>query len=236
MKRAHAHRHTARGTAQKHWPFAAFAIFALFALDSSASAQQQQPPPALPSTSTSTSSGPPIDDVHSDRQELTNNRKTQHHFGHVELVSGDVTIFADDLWYYTDEQRFVATGNVVFAQGNNRISAERVEFNTESRTGTFYTAWGVAPVQPPKQRPGTFAPPGLNNQETYVYFFGDTIKKVGPRKYEISKGGFTTCVQPTPRWDLSADTMTLNIDHYTMMRDAVLSVKGRSEEHTSELQ
>jgi len=115
---------------------------------------------------------------------------------------------------------------VVFAQGNNRISAERVEFNTDSRTGTFYTAWGVAPVQPPKQRPGSFAPPGLNNQETYVYFFGDTIKKVGPRKYEISKGGFTTCVQPTPRWDLSADTITLNIDHYTMMRDAVLSVKG----------
>src|SRR5262245_21834105 len=100
MKVGHAQRHTARGTAQKHWLFAifaAFAICALFALDSSASAQQQ-PPPALPSTSTSTSSGPPIDDVHSDRQELTDSQKTQHHIGHVELQSGAVTIFADDLW------------------------------------------------------------------------------------------------------------------------------------------
>src|SRR5439155_21864865 len=88
--------------------------------------------------------------------------------------------------------------------------------------------WGVAPVQPPRQgnRSGGFAPPPVANQETYVYFFGETIKKVGPKKYEITKGGFSACVQPTPRWDLHADTVTLHIDSYTLMRDAILSVKG----------
>ena len=170
---------------------------------------------------------PDIDDVRSDRQELTNSQKTQHHHGHVELKNGDMTIFADDAWYYADEHRFVATGNVVFAQGNNRITAERADFDTDKRIGTFYTAWGVAPVQPPRQRAGGIAPPPpIGNQETNVIFFGETIKKVGPKKYEISKGGFTTCLQPTPRWDLLADSITLNIDHYTLMRDAILSVKG----------
>ena len=191
-----------------------------------APAQPAQPPAPAPPAPAPAAGSLPIDDVHSDRQELTNNQKTQHHLGHVELVSGDLTIFADEAWYYSDEHRFVATGNVVFSQGNNRISAERAEFDTESRTGTFHTAYGIAPVKPPPQRGGGIAPPPFADQDTYVYFFGETIKKVGPKKYEISKGGFTTCVQPTPRWDLSADTITLNIDHYTLMRSAILSVKG----------
>ena len=49
-----------------------------------------QPPPAAPTTTTTTtpeSNIPQIDDVHSDRQELTNGQKTQHHMGHVESVS-----------------------------------------------------------------------------------------------------------------------------------------------------
>ena len=58
------------------------------------------------------------------------------------------------------------------------------------------------------------------------YFFGETIEKVGPRKYKITKGGFSTCVQPTPRWDLHAGTVILNVEHYTIMKNAILAVKG----------
>jgi LPS-assembly protein len=188
------------------------------------------PPPAQPSTQAPSSAPGSLDTVQSDRQEVTNSQKTQHHIGRVELTLKDAahtTIYADDVWLYTDENRFVATGNVLFAQGNNRITAERAEFNTQSGTGTFYTAWGVAPVQPPRQsnRPGAFAPP-VSAGETSVYFFGETIEKVGPKKYKITKGGFSTCVQPTPRWDLTAGTVILNVDHYTVLRDAILNVKG----------
>ena len=59
-----------------------------------------------------------------------------------------------------------------------------------------------------------------------MYFFGETVEKIGPKKYKITNGGFTTCVQPTPRWDLHADTIILNIDHYTLLRNAVFKVKG----------
>ena len=54
---------------------------------------------------------------------------------------------------FTDEDRAIATGNVVLAQGNNRISADRADFNTETRLGTFYNASGIATVQPPTQAP-----------------------------------------------------------------------------------
>jgi LPS-assembly protein len=141
---------------------------------------------------------------------------------------GDTKIYADDVLAYTGRDLAIATGNVVFSQGNNRITAERAEFDTETRLGTFYNAWGIATVQPqrPTARPGVIAPPTMTGQETVVYFFGEKIEKLGPKKYRITKGGFSTCVQPTPRWDLIADTVILNVDHYTMLTNAVLRAKG----------
>jgi LPS-assembly protein len=148
--------------------------------------------------------------------------------GGVELEQGNTKLYADAVEIFADEDRAIATGNVVLAQGNNRIAADRADFNTRTRLGTFYNAQGIANVQPQRQTaaPGAFVPPPIAGQETDVYFFGETIEKIGPKKYKITNGGFSTCVQPTPRWNLSADTVVLNIDHYTLLRQAVLTVKG----------
>ncbi|HEV3139224.1 MAG TPA: hypothetical protein VGY57_01845, partial [Vicinamibacterales bacterium] len=126
----------------------------------------------------------------------------------MEFRLNDVSIYADQSWRYSDD-RFVAEGNVVFTQGKNQIAAERAEFNITTHLGTFYNASGIATVLPPKQtpQPGAIAIPQMAGQENVVYFFGDKIEKVGPKKYHITNGGFTTCVQPTPRWNLSADTI-----------------------------
>jgi len=168
------------------------------------------------------------DEVYSDRREINNSDKSQHHIGHVELVNKDTTIFCDDAWYYPDENRFVATGHVTFSQGANRISADRADFNTKTKLGTFFNASGIASVQPqrPRPQPGALTLPPVAGQETVVYFFGDTVEKVGAKKYKITSGGFTTCVQPTARWELHADTVLLNLDHYTVLKQAIFSVKG----------
>ena len=155
--------------------------------------------------------------------------ETDFHFiGDVEMTMDDTTLYADDVWYYAERKQAVATGNVTYIQGSNRISADRVEMNTETRLGTFYNAWGLASVQPQRQSSpaGGFAPPPMTGQDTDIYFFGDTVEKIGPKKYKITNGGFTTCVQPSPRWDLQAGTMVLNIDNYTLLRNAVFNVKN----------
>src|SRR5438046_4373132 len=147
---------TLRAHVDRSWKqqkfFAVLAIFATLALSSSAAAQQQPPPQQPPPEQQHQQSPPPaagtttgVDLVNSMRQELTDNQKTQHYIGSVELVSGDLTVYADEVWQYSDTHKFVATGNIVFSQGNNRISAEQAEFDTETHTGIFYTAWGVAP-------------------------------------------------------------------------------------------
>ena len=62
--------------------------------------------------------------------------------------------------------------------------------------------------------------------EPDVYFYGQTIEKIGADKYRIKKGWFTTCVQPTPRWQIVSGSATLNLDDYVVLRNAVVEVKN----------
>ena len=197
-------------------------FFLLSCVCGAAAAYAQLPAPAKPPVSETTVS---------DSREGSNNQKDWHFIGHVEMdrPGGDTKVYADDVMAYTGENRAIATGNVVLAQGDGRIAAERAEFNTETGLGTFYNATGFSTVKPPKvppSRSGGIAPPPVVGQETVIIFFGEKIEKVGPKKYRITNGGFSTCVQPTPRWDLHAGTVLLNVDHYTVLTNAVLRVKG----------
>jgi LPS-assembly protein len=163
--------------------------------------------------------------IHADRQE----RLGESHWiltGRVELEGENTRLYADEVEYFVDEHRAVCRGNVTLVQGDSRISADRAEFNTETRLGRFERATGSTRVTPPRATSGALAPPPLVGQENDVYFFGDVIEKIGPKKYRISNGGFTTCVQPTPRWNLTASTVVLNVDDYTLLQQAVLKVKG----------
>ena len=44
----------------------------------------------------------------------------------------------------------------------------------------------------------------FGSQEPDALFCGDELQKIGPKKYRIVRGGFTTCVQPTPRWEMQS--------------------------------
>ncbi len=132
----------------------------------------------------------------------------------------DLQLMADRLESFQDDGRIIGTGNVVYVSGKNRISAERMEFNTKTRTGTFYNAWGTAILRDTAD-PGIFG-----TQEPDAFFWGDELQKIGPKKYRIIHGGFTTCVQPTPRWEMSAKSITLNLDDYALLKSAVLRVKN----------
>jgi LPS-assembly protein len=188
--------------------------------------QPAPPPPAAPPSGPK----PLADTTVSDRREAMNDQKDWHFIGHVEMdrdPQGASKIYADDVWLYLGQDKGIATGNVLLTQGANRISAERAEFNTKDNLGTFYNAWGIATVKPQPPRPTAgIAPPPVVGQENVIMFFGEKVEKIGPKKYKITNGGFSTCAQPTPRWDLHAGTVILNVDHYTVLTNAVMSVKG----------
>ena len=127
--------------------------------------------------------------------------------------------YANVIDIYTDTHRLEASGNVLYETPTARIAAERVVFDTRTGTGTFYTASGLASIgeRADKSMFGALEPD--------VYFYGDLLEKVGEDKYKVTKGGFTTCVQPTPRWEMVAGSITINVGDYAVLRNAVMRVK-----------
>ena len=130
--------------------------------------------------------------------------------------------FADDLDFNTKTGELTASGNVVFSTPTSRISAETVVFNTHSKMGTFTNASGISQLGE-RSKPNLAMFGGM--LEPDVYFYGETIEKIGPDKYRITKGGFTTCVQPTARWEIVANHAVVNLRDYVVMRNAVVTVK-----------
>ncbi len=65
----------------------------------------------------------------------------------VRINCNDIQLFADQVELISDADRLRATGNVVFVSTGNRISADRLDFNTRTKTGTFYVASGIANLE-----------------------------------------------------------------------------------------
>jgi LPS-assembly protein len=132
----------------------------------------------------------------------------------------EMQFFADAMEVFPEQSLIRAEGHVLFVSGGNRISAERMEFNTADRTGTFYQASGTLAL-------GDRADRSLfGTQEPEVMFYGDEVHKVGPEKYRLVRGGFTACVQPTPRWEMITGSATIALDNYALLRNTVFRVKG----------
>ncbi len=151
-----------------------------------------------------------IDQIEKDHWKLT---------GTVEIDCDTYKIYADEVDVYTALHRVTAQGNVVFTDGTARIAGERADFDTEAKTGTFYVASGSATLGD-RAKKDMFA-----GQEPDMYFYGEEVSKIGPDRYKITHGSFTTCLQPTPRWQLVATSMVVHVDHYASLKNTVLKAK-----------
>jgi LPS-assembly protein len=140
--------------------------------------------------------------------------------GAVEVQCRDSKFYADHVEFFTDTNKLLASGNVVFTSGGSRIAADNMEFDTQKRTGVFYNASGTASLGERADRSM------FGTQEPDAYFYGEKLEKLGEDKYRITKGGFTTCVQPTPRWEITSSSVVLNLNDYAVVRNSVLKVKG----------
>lgn len=158
-----------------------------------------------------------------DSRQFTIERLTETHVrltGEVEINGDSWTFYADQVDLFSNETLLVAVGNVVYASGGAQIAADRVEFNTDTLTGSFQNATGSVTLSEEVERSM------FGTQEPDMYFYGETIDKLGPRTYRLNKGSFTSCIQPIPRWQVRASTVTLNFDSYAMLKNSVLEIKG----------
>lgn len=140
--------------------------------------------------------------------------------GHAEVGFGDSRVFADEITIDSEKSLLTARGDVVMRSAEGTISAERIELDVERGTGTFHVAYGRMSL-------GAEADPlQFGAQDPDVYFHGQRIERLGPRRYRVTDGAFTTCVQPEPRWLLASGTVELQLREYATARHTVLYVKG----------
>jgi LPS-assembly protein len=153
---------------------------------------------------------------------LSQERLSEHHFrfngNPVEVECPGMKFYAEVIDLEGD--RVIGSGNVVYTSPTNQIGADRVEYDMKARTGKFFNASGTAAIA------GTADRNMFGAQEPDAYFYGEVIEKIGPQTYRVTRGGFTTCVQPTPRWEFVARTVTVTLDERAVMWNAVLRVKN----------
>lgn len=137
-----------------------------------------------------------------------------HAEGFVDLQAGTSRIQADQLDMYETpgadgktSRRVVASGNVVFMHGTERLSGDKLEMDLGSSTGLFENAHG-------------FVSPG-------VLIEAGKIRRVSADTYEVEDAHFTSCTQPTPRWSFSASSATLKIDDHIRGKHVVFRVKDK---------
>jgi len=146
--------------------------------------------------------------------------------GNVEIESkkDGLKISADEMEIFTDKDLLTAKGNITLTTATERISADSLEFNIRTKLGTFYHATGSSQIEDNPRRPKPKNEFGT--QEASVLFYGEKIEKIGYRKYRLSNGGFTTCIQANPRWTLTSGTVIINVNHYATLQNALFKVKG----------
>ncbi len=141
--------------------------------------------------------------------------------GSVVVVCGETTLQADEMTWETDTRLIHARGNVVFQQTDLRIYAERADIDGTTRLGTFYEAVGGARLGDEPEQKSLFG-----TLEPNVLFQAARIEKTAPDVYRITNGSFTTCMQATPRWEMSGSNGTITLNKYTLLTNVVLRVKG----------
>ena len=140
--------------------------------------------------------------------------------GSVEIVCDDMTLSADEVRWERDIGRVVATGHVSLHQGDLTIYADRAEMNSKTRLGTFYRAAGSARIAADPSERSLFG-----TLEPDVMFHGEQVERTAPTTYKLTNGGFTTCAQPTPRWQMTGSKGTITLDKRVVMTNVVLRVK-----------
>jgi LPS-assembly protein len=125
--------------------------------------------------------------------------------GNVEIHYKAIKLFADRIELDTETKDIFAEGHVVIQSPGEVISVDRIQFNIDSQLGTFQNVFG--------------------RSSPNVFYEAETVEKTDKDMYSMTKGNFTSCTQPTPRWRFSFSRANLKKDDYVEMWNSVVRVK-----------
>lgn len=114
--------------------------------------------------------------------------------GKAELKQDDTTIFGDELRYNREFERFEAEGGARLERGNDRFYGPRLRYRATDGTGDFVGPTYLIDRDPPAR--GT----------------AEQMEFLGPGRYRMEKGTYTTCRPGQEDWKLEFDELVLDFD------------------------
>lgn len=126
--------------------------------------------------------------------------------GNVELTRGATRVLADRLEVNRDSGDAVALGRVIFYDGEDRLTAERIDYNLKTGTGVVHNGQGRA------------AP--------YYRIAGQTMERLDQSNYIVRRGIFTTCEDDPPTWSFRFGTATADLEDIIYGTNASVWLKG----------
>jgi LPS-assembly protein len=151
--------------------------------------------------------------VYSDSQSVEGDKGKHvvHHRGNVDVHYGIYRLQADEITIYEAENKIVASGSVVFDQGNDqRITGAKAIWNYKTKLGVFEDATGFT---------------NQTNDGTVVYFTAERVERVSLTELLVTKGVFTACEEAVPKWSFTADSADIRTNDRVKLKNARFRVK-----------
>ncbi len=152
--------------------------------------------------------------VYSDRQTVEGEKghRIVSHIGNVDAHYGIYRMQADQIIIYEAENKMVASGSVIFDQGDDqRITGSKAVWNYKTKLGTFENSTGFT---------------NQTNDGTVIYFTADRVERVSLSEIVVTKGVFTACEEAVPKWSFAADKATIKTNDKLRLKNAKFRIKN----------
>jgi LPS-assembly protein len=126
--------------------------------------------------------------------------------GNVELTRGTTRVLADRLEVNRDTGDAVALGRVIFYDGSDRLTGERIDYNFKTGTGVVHN--GQARTAP------------------YYRISGQVMERLDESRYVVRQGIFTTCDDDPPTWSFRFGTANADLEDIVYGTNASIWVKS----------
>lgn len=127
--------------------------------------------------------------------------------GNVHVMEATRSVDADYVFLDDNTKDVTAEGHVVYEDMGDRIEAERMQLNLETKKGNL-------------EKARVFIKTGN------VYINGNEIEKTGESQYKIKKGKFTTCGWDKPEWTFTSDEVDITVQGYAKTRSTTFHILG----------
>jgi LPS-assembly protein len=139
------------------------------------------------------------------------NARIIRHSGNVDVRFGIYRLQADEVTIYEAENKMVASGSVIFDQGDDqRVTGATAIWNYKTKLGVFEDATGFT---------------NQTNDGTVIYFRAERVERVGLNEIVITKGVFTACEEAVPKWSFAADEARIKTNDRLRLKKARFRVK-----------